>query len=276
LKIIDPLQLKSALSSMEQWGHRLPQALLHLRMVRESALVDAMATATKSEKMDLADRLPEQRTLGLLDASFCQDHGVLPLEVMQNIRTLKVAMADPSDLGLLDEISSRAQLRVKAYVAGETAIQKAIQRSYFGLQVTFEEGALEKPISELDELKLVNASGKTMALTGAVVSMKKALQEKAAAAARALETTSSPTPAAVDEMPEAVSFEPLHLEDSQAQIARLEEEVNEVKKQVTQLRKNQMTAQLTLKALVELLIEKKQLSGSELRARMAKAPRGKS
>lgn len=259
--VIDELQLSSALASVEQWGQRLPQALLHLRLVREDTLVEAISKVTRTEKVDLSKRAPEPAALAKLEASYCQDHGLIPLSVQEAGRLLHLAVSDPTDLQLIDQIANRTRARIKSWVAGETMIQKAIQHYYFGLEVSWELAALEKPISELEELKLVNSSGKTMALAEAVVSLKKAMKTQ--------EIPGKP--------PLAIAFEkpkPVEAEEADGKVAQLNQLVATLKKQLAQARRTLDSHQATLRAVIAVLEEKRYLTRDELRAQLAKGSRG--
>jgi hypothetical protein len=44
LKIIDEMQLASAVASADQWGRRLTEPLLRRRLEREAAVVDAISS----------------------------------------------------------------------------------------------------------------------------------------------------------------------------------------------------------------------------------------
>ena len=46
LEVIDELQLASAVAGADQWGQRLTEALLRLRLACEASLVDAVAQAS--------------------------------------------------------------------------------------------------------------------------------------------------------------------------------------------------------------------------------------
>jgi hypothetical protein len=262
--VIDELQLSSALASVEQWGQRLPQALLHLRLVREDTLVEAISKVTKTEKVDLSKRAPEPSALAKLEASYCQEHGLIPLSVHEGGRLLHLALSDPTDLQLIDQITNRTRARIIGWVAGEAMIQKAIRHYYFGLEVSWELAALEKPISELEELKLVNSSGKTIALTDAVVSLKQAMKAQEVAVATA------PAPIAIAfEKPE-----PVETEEGNGKVAQLNQVVATLKKQLAQARRGLDSNQAMLRAVIDLLEEKRYLTRDEVRAQLAKGSRG--
>src|SRR5262249_12999213 len=133
-----------------------------------------ISALTRTEKVDLGATVPDPAALALLDAELCRQRGVFPFALADNGRVLQLAMVDPSDLALSDSVAARARVRVQRFVAGETTIQKAVQRYYLGMaQVTLQPVADEMPISDMEELKLVDINGRTLRLSEAVVSLKR-------------------------------------------------------------------------------------------------------
>ena len=72
------------------------------------------------------NRLPS--AAGLLAESFTRDHLVMPLKISDN--TLEVAMADPLDFFLLEEMRMRSGFEVEPRVATRSAIKKEIENVY--------------------------------------------------------------------------------------------------------------------------------------------------
>lgn len=253
LKVIDELQLASALASADQWGQRLTESLLRLRLAGELPLVDAIASITRTQKVDLAALAPDPAALALLDADFCRQRGLFPFGLVENGRVLQLAMVDPSDVPLSDSVAARARVRIQRFVAGENAIRKAIERHYLGRgEVALQPQPEEAPISELDELKLVDINGRTLPLTAAVISLK-----KEAAAARPPDPPGAPdawraAPAAAD---------------AQDALQRIEAELNA-------LRQAQEMNERALKALIALLAQRGYVSLDELKARIGRSAGG--
>ena len=162
--VIDELQLKSALANADQWGTRLGKTLVRMRLVHETQVVKALSEATGFPTIDLSVNPPEPAARPFLDEPFCRERAVFPLAVREKAgaRTLFLAMADPTDVEAIDLVASRCRGRVKPFVASEQLIEKAVDKFYRGAQV---ELALvdEATISELDEMKLVDVNGSTMA-----------------------------------------------------------------------------------------------------------------
>ncbi len=71
---------------------------------------------------------PDPRVLRLIPGEFARRHVVLPLR--RDGRTLTVAMADPEDAALVDDLHFLTQFEIKAAGAGRGALLEVIDRSY--------------------------------------------------------------------------------------------------------------------------------------------------
>lgn len=129
-KLIDPLQLRSALARHDQWGGRLAKMVVDLGFAPEDAVVDAIAKELFLKRVQLGHLVKDAQALRKLDASYCADRAVFPVSLQDNGKTLVLAMADPTDLQLVDEVAMKARVRVVVMCAGEGEIQAAVARYY--------------------------------------------------------------------------------------------------------------------------------------------------
>ena len=128
--VLDEAKLKAALHEQERWGGRLGATLVAMGFVPEDLLVKALSKqlAVPVAHLDELD-VPDQ-ILRRIDLDFAKVHGVCPERYLLDRRTLLVAMADPINVQVIDEIGRRTGLRVQPTVAGERAINLAIGRLY--------------------------------------------------------------------------------------------------------------------------------------------------
>jgi len=92
----------------------------------DTPATDTPATDTPaSRRKRLAS---DPRVLRLIPADFASRHLVLPLR--RAGRTLSVAMADPSDVALIDDLEFLTQFEIEAVRAGEHTLRQRIDRSY--------------------------------------------------------------------------------------------------------------------------------------------------
>lgn len=132
-KLIDDLQLRSAMAHQTQWGGRLSHIVVEKRFAREEAVIDAIANAMKLPKVDLDTMENDPAAQAKVDLDFARTRGVFPFALKDAGKTLWLAMSDPSDVPVVDELAMKVRgVRIKIVVASERQIQAAIKRCYLG------------------------------------------------------------------------------------------------------------------------------------------------
>lgn len=123
------LNVNAALAEQRRWGGKLGQILVRMGAVSEQLVVQALSRQLGVPWLDLAtvDAVPEALTQRL-PRPLCEQHRVLPLQYLQEQRVVKVAMADPRDLQLLDDVQRRFGTRIEPLLVGEQALLAAIRR----------------------------------------------------------------------------------------------------------------------------------------------------
>jgi type IV pilus assembly protein PilB len=128
--VIDDAMLSSALGHQRRWGGRIGQALLDLKLTTEATIVQALARKLGFEVARLGALEPRalESALKLVGRDFAERHHVFPMAADHS--TLTVAMADPTNLALADELRFRANRRVKVCIGGDREIAEAIRAHY--------------------------------------------------------------------------------------------------------------------------------------------------
>jgi hypothetical protein len=129
-KLVDELQVRSALAKQGQWGGRLGRHIVEMGFAPETAIVDALAKACGLQRVELGAMPRDAVALTKIDARIAEEQAVFPYALRDNGKTLWVAMADPCDIGVVDSIAARCGCRVRTSVAGEREILTAIYRHY--------------------------------------------------------------------------------------------------------------------------------------------------
>lgn len=132
--VIDKFQLKSALAEQNKWGGRLGNHLVQMGILSEDLLVKALSKQLKIPNLDLAQMMVTADVLELVPHEIAEKFHLVPVAVKKiaNKRTLIVAMSDPTNLDAVDELQFRTGHIIKPAVAGDTAIELAIRRYYYG------------------------------------------------------------------------------------------------------------------------------------------------
>ncbi len=136
--VIDEYQLKSALGFQKKWGGRLGDVLVENRFITEEALVEALQVQTGIHAIQVAGREIPQYLVKLVPMELAEKYYLIPIglegESGKSSETLVVAMENPTDLNVLDELRFKTGKRIKPVLAGKNAIASAVALHYRGEQ----------------------------------------------------------------------------------------------------------------------------------------------
>ncbi|HEY0037244.1 MAG TPA: type IV-A pilus assembly ATPase PilB [Longimicrobium sp.] len=121
-------QLSKALDDARNGGNRLGFSLVKLGFLSEQDLVRALARQHRIPAVDLERVKLDPRILKLVPPEIAVKHQVLPLRRVG--RTLTVAMANPTDLGVLDDLKFVTRLDIEPVIAGDFSLRKIIEKEY--------------------------------------------------------------------------------------------------------------------------------------------------
>jgi hypothetical protein len=136
--LIDVDQLHEALAHQRQWGMRLGAALVARGFVAEGTLTHVLSEVLGFPMVDLARVVVDPEALALVSRQTCEDEDVLPLALKaqpNGRRLLLLAMADPMNATVVDEIGFTTDCIVKPAIAQISSIEQAIRRYYHGVQI---------------------------------------------------------------------------------------------------------------------------------------------
>jgi type IV pilus assembly protein PilB len=120
--------LRLALNEQRRWGGSLGRSLVEMKLVSEPELVRVLSAQLHLPTIDLEKLEIPPTVLELVPAELAAQHNIVPFA--QPMKFLDVAMADPTNLGLLDELRIRTQLNIRPYLAGPKMLERAIARHY--------------------------------------------------------------------------------------------------------------------------------------------------
>ncbi len=142
--IIDETQLKAALGHQRQWGVRLGQALVDLKLATEADIVRALSLKYGFEvaKLDALEPYGHEQAVKLFPREFTVRNNVFPM--WADTANVTVAMSDPTNLAIVDEIRFRTGRRVKVCIGGDREVADSVKRFYPG------DGAVEAIALDLD------------------------------------------------------------------------------------------------------------------------------
>lgn len=120
--------LRSALNEQRRWGGTLGHKLVDMKLVSEADLVRVLSLqlSIPTIELDKVEIPPDVTTL--VPTELAHEHYLIPFA--QPMKFLDVAMSDPTNLGILDELRIRTQLNIRPYLAGPRMIERALARYY--------------------------------------------------------------------------------------------------------------------------------------------------
>jgi len=121
-------QLAAALAEQKSSGHRLGYVLVKLGLVQELEVTKVLARQYRMPAVDLTRFEVDPKILKLVPSDFALKHVVLALK--REGRTLTVAMADPTNTGVLDDLKFITRFDLFPVIAGEFTLRSIIEKYY--------------------------------------------------------------------------------------------------------------------------------------------------
>jgi hypothetical protein len=144
-RLVDELQMRSAMARLDQWGGRLAAVLVDMGFVDEERLVETIGKALKMNVSHLGTVVKDPAALAKVDVTTCEENAVFPVSFKD--RALSLAMADPTDLGTIDSISAKSGARIVPVLSSESEIAAAIARHYRGQHVEPKSYSMRKRVT---------------------------------------------------------------------------------------------------------------------------------
>lgn len=131
-------------------GEFLGDTLVRLGHITENALVRALQKNLGIDFIDLRETEINPSAVSIIPMDICQRHRIVP--VRMEAGQLILAMADPSDLMLCDNITRVTGLKVVPYIAVSSEINAALARAagLKGSDVEMEDALEIEPMDEID------------------------------------------------------------------------------------------------------------------------------
>ena len=121
-------QLQKALDEQRQSGTRVGYNLVKFGFIQENELTRCLARQYKMPAVDLSKFEVDPKIVKLVPADLATKHLVLPLK--RDGRTLTVAMADPSNLGVIEDLKFITRYDIFPVIAGEFTLRNVVEKYY--------------------------------------------------------------------------------------------------------------------------------------------------
>jgi hypothetical protein len=161
--VISEGQLRAALGEQKKWGGKLGMVLVDMGFLKEETLVKALSKQLGLPRVDFDGLRIAPEALQKIDRDYCETHQILPVSFDGLRKQLVIAMADPQNLKLVDEIGFRTGCKIHVAIAGERALAQAIRAFCFGEGTPEAPAATPKPAGVGGQpMKLINSQGDTL------------------------------------------------------------------------------------------------------------------
>jgi type IV pilus assembly protein PilB len=134
-QLINIDQLEHAKREQKTAGGGLGSNLVKLGYMSEGKLSDFLSERYQVPAIDLNSFEIDPEALKAVTREICEKHNVIPISKSGN--TIVLAMSDPSNIFVKDDIQFITRCKVESVVASESAISHAIEKNYKG-KVTYE------------------------------------------------------------------------------------------------------------------------------------------
>ena len=131
-------QIQEALAEQRKHGGLIGQVLVDLGHCKSSDVALALAEQAGMEIVELAKCVPEKAALAMVDGDTAHAYGVLPLRVEG--RTLVVAIGDPLNSSLLEDLRFTTGTEVRGVIGDASILKQKI------LELYGEEGSIKDAI----------------------------------------------------------------------------------------------------------------------------------
>jgi len=126
--LITKEQLDKALQEQRANGTRIGYNLVKLGFVQETEITKMLARQYRMPAVDLARFEVDPKIVKMIPADLALKHLVLPLK--REGRTLTVAMADPTNLNVIDDLKFITRYDIFPVIAGEYTLRQALDKNY--------------------------------------------------------------------------------------------------------------------------------------------------
>ncbi len=147
-------QLASAAAEAKTTRQRLSYTVARMGLVPELEVTKLLARHHRMPAVDLSRFEVDPKILKLIPNDMASKHVVLPLK--REGRTLTVAVADPSDHGVLDDLKFITRYDLFPVIAGEVTLRQLIEKHYESQGAEQQLQNLLKDMAEDEDVEVVD------------------------------------------------------------------------------------------------------------------------
>jgi len=126
--IISQYQLEEALKAQKKSGKRLGKVLVEMGFVSEQDIINVLEFQLGIKQVKIFESPPDKKVLKYIPKQLARSYQVIPYREEED--ALVVAMADPLNVVVIDDLRLRTGKKIKPVIATEEEINKAVERFY--------------------------------------------------------------------------------------------------------------------------------------------------
>jgi type IV pilus assembly protein PilB len=128
LGLVHEGMVQEALSVQREKGGRIGEILIAMKCVGAADLARALASQAGLGYHDLAAVAPTQDAIAKIDLATARAFGVLPVSLQGKV--LKVAIADPANVAMLQDLGFTSGCEIVGVIADGALIQAGLEKHY--------------------------------------------------------------------------------------------------------------------------------------------------
>lgn len=144
-RLINRAELEEVGEEKKRTGKTVTRILVDQGIVSSSHLLKLLSEQVGMEPIELKGKVPDPKALSLVNAASARLYMVLPLKVVGN--TLDIALADPFNPLVLDDLRFMLGMDIRSYIADELELQEALDKYYGQIKES-----IDDIIKEIEEL----------------------------------------------------------------------------------------------------------------------------
>jgi len=126
--VLTPIELDEALQRQRVTGEMIGRVLVSMGLCEEQDIVEALGQQAGMERIDLSRLSVSEETLRMLSVDIVRFYNVAPVRFQEDVLT--VAMADPMNISVLDDLRQITGYEVQGAISSQEAITKFIEDNY--------------------------------------------------------------------------------------------------------------------------------------------------
>jgi type IV pilus assembly protein PilB len=130
MDLVTDAEIREALKVQKEKGGLLGEIMVGLGYITEKDLLFAIGAQNGMDVVDLDEIEVPTEAIEKVPVNYCEDFGICPVSF--DGKTLVVALADPLNVNLLDELRFIAGCDVQGAVSNKEAVERAIKKYYEG------------------------------------------------------------------------------------------------------------------------------------------------